>query len=67
MVFCFGNSRRPVYIDTRFGFRVLQNFGILWKHRGFLIFAGTLIKARQAKQLSEAMLDITPLESDYTY
>lgn len=67
MEFYFGSSRRPMYIDTRFAFRVLQNFGILWKHRGFLIFAGAPIKARQAKKLSEAVLDIIPIESDYTY
>ena len=56
-----------MHIDTRFTLRVSQNFGILWKHRGFLTFAGTPIKARQAKKLSEAILDITPIESDYTY
>ena len=56
-----------MYIDTRFTFRVLQNFEILWKYRGFLTFAGTSIKARQAKKLSEAILDITPIESDHTY
>lgn len=65
MVFCYGSPRRPIYTDVRYTFGVLQNFGMLWKHRRFLTSAGTPINIGQAKKLSDAILNITPKGSYY--
>lgn len=41
-----------IYSDSQCGFRIVHDFGMLWKERGFLTLTETLIKNIQVKQSS---------------
>lgn len=45
-----------IYTDSRYGFRIVHDFGQLWRQRGFMTASGTPVKNGQlVKELLEAL------------